>query len=172
MRSQMPEPEIIPPGESPRPHRDMLSDETLALLASLLDDLFRIPGTPIRFGLDPLIGLLPGVGDLITGAASFLIILAGWQRNLPRVTLVRMVTNVVIDTLVGSIPVAGDMFDVAWKSNRKNLTLLQRSSASASRRQTWKDWAFLLGIVFALATVIVVPIVIVTLLFHALWERH
>ncbi len=172
MRSRMPEPEIIPPGESPRERSEGLSDDTLAFLASLLDDLFRVPGTPIRFGLDPIIGLIPGIGDLITGAASFLIIFTAWQRGLPRVTVTRMVTNVVIDTLVGSVPVAGDMFDVAWKSNRKNLTLLQRASVPGKRSQSWKDWLFLFGIVLALATVIVVPIALVTLAFHALWERR
>ena len=176
MPTKMPEPEIIPPGGASRAEQNEgtgLSDSTLSMLASLLDDLFRIPGTSLRFGLDPLIGLIPGLGDLITGAASFLIILAGWQRGIPRVTLTRMVANVVIDTLVGSVPLAGDVFDAAWKSNRKNLTLLQRASTPAAPRQTWKDRLFLAAIVIALALVIIVPIALITLAFHAFWEhRH
>jgi hypothetical protein len=172
MRRDVSEPEIIPPGQSIPRQGSGLSDETLSMLASLLDDLFRIPGTSIRFGLDPLIGLIPGVGDLITGAASFLIIFAAWQRGIPQVTVARMVANVVLDTLVGSVPIAGDLFDAAWKSNRKNLVLLQRSSSPAARHQSWKDWLFLAGLLLALAFVIVVPIALITLAFHALWERR
>ena len=168
----MPEPEIIPPGARPRSQSSGLSDSTLSLLASLLDDIFRIPGTSFRFGLDPLIGLIPGLGDLLTGAASFLIILAGWQRGIPRVTLTRMVANVVIDTLVGSVPVLGDLFDAAWKSNSMNLALLQRASAPSQPRQSWRDWLFLLVIVVSLALVIVVPIALITLAFHAFWEHR
>jgi Domain of unknown function (DUF4112) len=173
MSTKMPEPEIIPPGAEPKTGSSGLSDSTLSMLASLLDDIFRIPGTSFRFGLDPLIGLVPGLGDLLTGAASFLIILAGWQRGIPRVTLTRMVANVVIDTLVGSVPVLGDLFDAVWKSNRMNLTLLQRASLPSQPRQTWKDWLFLFAIVIGLALVIVVPIALITLAFHAFWEhRH
>ena len=78
------EPEIIPPRRTRAP---VITDEQLEHLASLLDDIFRIPGTGIRFGLDPLIGLVPGLGDFITGAMSFLIIYGAWQRGLPRVRL-------------------------------------------------------------------------------------
>lgn len=172
MRPTTPEPEIIPPGKSSAREQDVLSDEFLSRLASLLDDIFRIPGTSIRFGLDPLVGLIPGIGDFLTGAASFLIILAAWQRKLPRVTVARMVANVIIDTLIGCIPVAGDVFDAAWKSNRMNMALLQRSSGATARRQSWKDWAFLVALLFALAFVVIVPIAVLTLIFHALWERR
>lgn len=161
------EPEIIPPGRKSRDSGGF-DDTTLNLLASLLDDVFRIPGTAIRFGLDPLIGLVPGVGDLLTGAASFLIIFSAWQRQLPKVTVARMMANVAIDTLVGSIPLLGDAFDVAWKSNRKNLSLLQRATMDTSQRQGWRDWLFLAALVVLMLLLIAIPIAILWLAIHLL----
>ena len=154
-----PEPEIIPPYQEPSPRpAPRIHDATLETVTRLLDDVFVIPGTSIRFGLDPLIGLIPGFGDLVTGLASFLIIFAGWQRNLPRVTIARMVANVAIDTVVGSVPLLGDAFDAAWKSNRKNLSLLQRSSGAAQlRKHTVLDGLFLTGIAIALLALAAVP---------------
>ncbi len=163
------EPEIIPPGgRSRREQQGMLDDETLTMLASLLDDVFRIPGTNWRLGLDPIIGLIPGFGDLITSVASFLIIFAAWQRRMPKVTMARMMANVAIDTFVGSIPLLGDAFDVAWKSNRMNLALLQRERTVESGTQTWKDWLFLLGIVILLGILIAVPFAVLIFVFHLL----
>ena len=155
------EPRIIPPSKG-------LDDASLNLLASLLDDVFRIPGTTIRFGLDPLIGLVPGIGDLITSAASFLIIFSAWQRRLPRVTVARMMANVAIDTVLGTFPFFGDIFDTAWKSNRKNLNLLQRATLSDSHRQDWRDWLFLLGLVVLMGVLIAIPILALWGVIHLL----
>ena len=163
------EPEIIPPGaRSRRTGQSSLDDQMLQMLASLLDDIFHIPGTGIRFGLDPIIGLIPGIGDLITSVASFLIILAAWQRRMPKVKMARMVANIAIDTLVGSIPIAGDAFDVAWKSNRKNLALLQRETTIEKGHQSWRDWLFLLGVVVLLGILVAIPIAVIFLLIHLL----
>jgi len=161
----MPEPEIIPPGSQPKEAR--LDDASLETLTRLLDDVFCIPGTNIRFGIDPLIGLIPGIGDLITSVASFLIIFAGWQRGLPRVTITRMVANVAMDTLVGSIPFVGDMFDAAWKSNRKNLNLLQRPVTESARRKNTVTDALFLGVVgLVLLILAACPFVVIWLLLH------
>jgi hypothetical protein len=159
------EPEIIPPRSG---NLRQLDDATLSLLASLLDDMFRIPGTTIRFGLDPVIGLVPGVGDLLTGAASFLIVFAAWQRQLPKVTVARMMANIAIDTLVGTIPIFGDAFDTAWKSNRKNFSLLQRATMDTSRRQNWRDWLFLVGLVLLMLLLIAIPVALLWLAIHLL----
>jgi hypothetical protein len=163
------EPEIIPPRGRAK-SAEGLDDATLNLLASLLDDIFKIPGTSIRFGLDPLVGLVPGIGDLLTGAASFLIIFSAWQRQLPRVTVARMMANVAIDTLVGAIPLVGDAFDAAWKSNRKNLNLLQRATTDTSRHQGWRDWLFLAGLIALMLVLIAIPIAVLWLILHIL--RH
>jgi Domain of unknown function (DUF4112) len=99
-------------------------------VATLLDDALHIPGTNLRFGIDPLIGLVPGLGDLIGGAASAYIILEAARAGAPASVLVRMAANVGIDTLIGSVPVAGDLFDFAWKSNTRNAELLARHVAA------------------------------------------
>lgn len=170
------EPEVIPP-DAPWPSaaaeedkESFLSDENLEYLVALLDDIFQVPLTGIRFGLDPVIGLIPGVGDWITGAVSFLVLVAGWKRGLPRVALARMVVNIGIDSLVGTVPVLGDVFDVGWKSNRKNFTLLQAYREPRRRSQTWRDWAFLLLLVAAVGLLLAAPFVVLILVIH--WLRR
>lgn len=164
------EPEIIPPRRSGGPPDRGLTDENLDQLARVLDDIFQIPGTNIRFGLDALLGLFPGIGDLLTGMASFLIIFTAWERGLPRVTLARMVANVAIDTLVGSMPLVGDIFDAAWKSNRKNYNLLVRVETGAGTRKsaTLQDWLFLGLLLLAIAAVVALPVLIVIWVFRTL----
>ncbi len=94
----------------------------LAWLADLLDTRWRIPGTNWRFGIDALAGLAPGLGDLISGLAGLYIFAAARHAGAPRLLLLRMVGNL---TLVGSIPLLGRIFDVAFKANKKNMRLLQ-----------------------------------------------
>jgi len=144
-----------------------LTDENLEYLAALLDDAFRIPGTNLRFGLDAIIGLVPAIGDMLSSFASFIIIFAAWQRGLPQVTLARMVVNVAVDTIVGTVPIAGDMFDVAWKANRMNMRLLQRD-AERRHRQTWRDWLFLALIGLVLAGLALLPFVVLLWLIRLL----
>jgi hypothetical protein len=162
------DPEIIPPGAEPRAARSTLSDEQLEDIASWLDDVFVIPGTNLRFGFDALGGLLPGIGDLLTGMASMLILQASWQRGLPRVALLRMLVNIAFDTVVGSIPIAGDLFDVAWKANRRNVDLMKKYSAGSERRHSFDDYLFL-GLLAAIAlALLALPIVVLFLLIQAL----
>jgi len=157
------EPEILPP---PRAPVRGLTDEQLDHLAAVLDDLFHIPGTKIRFGLDPIVGLVPGLGDIITGLLSFLIVFAAWQRGLPRVALSRMVINIGIDTLLGSIPIVGDLFDTVWKSNRMNYNLLVRYRGGVRTGLVARDWLFFVLLVLSIAATVVLPIVVVIGLFH------
>jgi NAD/NADP transhydrogenase beta subunit len=131
----------------------------LQWLEVLLDEAFVIPGTGIRFGIDGIIGLVPGLGDVLAGILSLLIPLAAWVRGVPYVTLVRMLTNVSIGLLVGSIPFVGDGFLIFWKANRRNYRLLTRSIAEP-HRHTWKDWIFLLLLGLAIAAVFSIPIVL------------
>lgn len=144
--------------------RHRLTDEHLDLLAHVLDDWLRIPGTSIRFGLDGLIGLVPGIGDIIAGLASVVIIVAAWLRGVPWVTLTRMVVNVGIDVTVGSIPFFGDIFDIAWKANRRNYALLVARRGvrfDGHAAQTWHDWLFLLAIATLLAAIFLIPALLI-----------
>jgi len=97
----------------------------LETVAKLLDTAFVIPGTGIRFGLDGLIGLAPGIGDAITTAASLWIVYEAHQLGAPKHVVTRMLGNVALDGLVGTIPVLGDLFDVAWRANRRNVRILR-----------------------------------------------
>ena len=139
--------------------RQLPSNEHLDYVAALLDDIFRIPGTKIRFGLDALIGWVPGVGDAMTGVASFLIAFASWRRGAKGVTLARMIANVLLETAIGAIPVAGDVFHVVWKANRRNYRLLirEREQPGANTRL---DWMFLAVLLFAVTAAAGIPIAI------------
>jgi hypothetical protein len=95
-------------------------------LAWLVDAAFVIPGTRFRFGLNSLIGLVPGAGDAVLGLLSAYIIYEAAQLGLPRAVLLQMVGNVVVEVVGGSIPIVGDLFDVALKANIRNLRLLER----------------------------------------------
>src|ERR1700731_4602435 len=133
------------------------SDEHLDYIAALLDDIYRIPGTQIRFGLDALIGWVPGIGDAMTGIASFLIVFASWRRGAKSVTLIRMIANVLLETLVGAIPVAGDIFHVVWKANRRNYRLLMREREQPGYH-TGRDWMFLVIILVIAVAAVGIPI--------------
>jgi hypothetical protein len=148
----------------------IVRDQTLRTLEFLLDEAFRIPGTGIRFGFDAIIGLVPGLGDVIAGLLSAIIPLAAWLRGVPYVTLARMVINVATGVLVGSIPFLGDLFDVAWKANRRNYRLLQLH-VREPRRNTWRDWVFLLLCATCLAVVFAIPIALVVWLANWLIHR-
>lgn len=100
--------------------------EDIERLGGWLDDRFRIPGTRFRVGLDGLLGLVPGVGDAATGLLGAYIVGRVWQAGVPKHVLLRMGGNVLLDTLLGSIPLVGDLFDFGFKANRRNIDLLLR----------------------------------------------
>ena len=146
------------------------ADENLDLLSHVLDDWFRLPGTSIRFGLDGIIGLIPGLGDILAGLASCIIVVAAWFRGVPYVGLIRMVVNIAIDVLVGTIPLIGDAFDIAWKANRRNYALMTRH-LKHPRKHTWKDYAFLLCIALVLFAIFAVPVVLIVLVTQWFIQR-
>jgi len=110
--------------DRPAARPDRRSIERLRQLAYLLDDRFRIPGTKYRIGLDGLIGLVPGLGDAATTLLSLYIVLEARRLGVPVTKLGRMGLNVGLDAVLGAVPLVGDLFDVAWKANRRNLALL------------------------------------------------
>ena len=104
-------------------------DADLEFLAGMMDDAFRIPGTNIRFGLDSVIGLLPGVGDTVGGIVSSYIIWRAQRMGASNWVLLRMTGNMLFDTALGVIPFVGDIFDWKFRANRRNLELLRRHQA-------------------------------------------
>ena len=164
------QPEILPPLKSRFRRAGALFDnENLDLLAHVLDDWFRVPGTSIRFGLDGIVGLIPGLGDILGGLASAVIVVAAWVRGVPYITLLRMVVNIGIEVLLGTVPLLGDAFDIAWKANRRNYALIVRH-LEQRRRQTWRDWVFLGLIALTLATIFLAPIFLI--LWFLEWLGH
>ena len=133
-------------------------DQNLERLGWLMDDLFRIPVLGWRFGLDALIGLVPGLGDTSTALVSFYILAAAVRYRVPKITMLRMGLNIAIDYVFGSLPFVGDVADAWFKSNQKNLDLLRRRatvSAEQAREGRMSDWLFVGGIIVALAALAV-----------------
>lgn len=129
-------------------------DESLERLSWLMDDLIKIPGINWRFGLDALVGLIPGFGDTATSLVSFYILVSAVRYRVPKVTLLRMGLNIAVDYLLGSLPLVGDVFDAWWKSNQMNVALLSKRatvSAEEVRKGKISDWLFVGLIIFLLA---------------------
>jgi hypothetical protein len=122
-------------------------------VSRLLDDLVPIPGTSQRIGLDPVIGLIPWIGDLISAAVGFWLIAEAARFRIPSSVLARMVLNTTVDLLAGAIPFVGDLFDVVSRSNRRNLELFRRHATDATA-STAEHRAFLAGLVLVVVGLI------------------
>ena len=109
--------------------------QRLESLSRLLDVAYRVPGTKIRFGVDALLGLLPGVGDVASAALSSYLIYEAYRLGAPRRALALMVGNVAIDTMIGAVPLVGDAVDVFWRANVRNMQILRSHLASAGGRR-------------------------------------
>ena len=146
--------------------------EALRSLQGWLDDAFRVPGTSLRFGWDPLIGLLPWVGDVLTALMSGAIVLQAHHMRLPRVVQVRMLGNVAIDFVAGAIPFVGDAADFFWKSNKKNFAMLEQHAYEV-RPASAGDWLFVSAVLLAITAVALVPLAVMyfigSMLFGKAW---
>jgi hypothetical protein len=142
----------------------------LRKIAELLDAAFVVPGTSYRIGLDPILGLIPGLGDVVSPLFTIAILWQARDLRLPRVVQVRMMFNVAIDALLGVVPVIGDLFDVAWKANLRNLALLERHGAGV-RRAAAGDWLFVALLTLAVVAVALVPLVILGWLAAVIGRR-
>ena len=125
----------------------------------LLDSAFRVPGTNLTFGLDPIIGLIPGLGDLTSPLFAALLLLHAVRMRIPRVVQLRMLINAIIDLLIGLVPVLGDIFDFGWKANVRNLALLERHAHPESKA-TRGDWIFVFSIIGVLVALAVIPLIV------------
>ncbi len=131
----------------------MSNDAIVRLIAHVMDNLFKVPGSNWRFGLDPLLGLLPYYGDAIANLVSAAVLSQAGRFGVPRIVLARMALNVLINAIVGSIPVFGDAFSFWFKSNARNYELLRRH-AGKRRYSTKGDWAFVITLTVVLIAVI------------------
>ena len=134
--------------------------EALRKVAQLLDSAFVVPGTSYRVGLDPILGLVPGLGDLVSPLFTIGILWQARELALPRIVQLRMIVNVAIDSLLGVVPVVGDLFDFAWKSNTMNLALLELH-AQEQRTASAGDWLFVILMAVLVVLVAVIPFLIV-----------
>jgi hypothetical protein len=117
--------------------------ELLRRWSRLMDSAYGVPGTAIRFGWDPIVGLVPGIGDVATSSFAVAILYHAYRLGVPRVVLIRMVLNILTDLVIGLVPFAGDVADVAFKSNAMNLALLERHERPGVRPSSG-DWAVVL----------------------------
>lgn len=140
------------------------------LLAKLLDTALPIPGTRIRLGLDPILGLLPGFGDALASFIGSAIVVMASQLQVPKIVMARMSLNILVNGVVGAVPVAGDLFSVWFRSNARNAELLRRHSSPDRRPSTAGDWLFLAGIILGTLAVIVGAVVAILWVIARLWE--
>lgn len=137
----------------------------LRTLVSWMDDAVRVPGTNLRIGLDALLGfLMPGAGDALTALSHLALVWFAFRARVPGVVLARMLLNVAIDALVGVLPIAGDVFDVFFKANRRNLELLERNRGQGSVRATPGDYAVVMGAMLGVLVVLTLPLILIALL--------
>ena len=131
--------------------------EHLQRLANLMDTAFEVPGTNIRFGLDALIGLVPGLGDTVTSLVALYIVASASRLGVGRATLIRMISNVAIDWFLGLVPFLGDLFDVYWKANQSNVAILRKhleGTPAERRRAKCANWATMLVLATLFACVL------------------
>ena len=131
--------------------------QALRSLQRLLDDAFRVPGTRIRFGWDPLVGAVPWLGDALTAVLSCAIVVQAHQMRVPRIVQLRMLINIVIDVAIGIVPFFGDVADVFWKSNARNFALLEHY-AGTDRPARRGDWLFVAAVMSTVVLVALLPL--------------
>jgi Domain of unknown function (DUF4112) len=160
--------EVLPPEDQSRSRRTNVSLESLfRWLALIMDDFLRLPGTKLRFGLDPIIGLLPGIGDVTSAIVSAVAFVHAARSGVPKILLARMAMNILINELVGIIPGLGDAFSFWFKSNVRNYELLRRYSAApaGSRRG---DWMFVIAVISLLFVIVCAGLIVTVLVLEVI----
>jgi len=151
--------------------RDNAREHLLAIadvLAKVLDTTVKIPGTSISIGLDPLLGLIPGIGDALANLIGTIILVLAARVRVPRIVLARMSLNLLINGTIGAIPIAGDLFSVWFQSNMRNAVLL-RAAAMKPDRETRPDWLYVGGIVGGTVALMLLAIAFVVWVVAQLW---
>jgi hypothetical protein len=139
-------------------------------LADLLDQRFTIPGTSIRIGLDPIISLIPGIGDLLANLTGSMILIVAARLRVPKIVLVRMGMNIAANTVLGAIPIFGDIISIWFRSNVRNVDLLQHYIGRPSKRVELSDWLFVVALIVGLLALLGGAVVAGIWLFKQIWE--
>jgi Domain of unknown function (DUF4112) len=139
-------------------------------LADLLDQRFTIPGTSIRIGLDPIISLVPGIGDLLANLTGSLILIVAAQLGVPKVVLARMGANIAINTVLGAIPIFGDILSIWFRSNVRNVELLQQYLGRPAKRAVLADWLLVIALVVFLVALLAAIVLLGVWLTRQLWS--
>lgn len=160
---------IVEPVLDDNPNREQIR-AFADFIAQLLDSAFCIPGTRIRIGLDPLLGLIPGVGDVIANLIGSSILFFAAQLQVPKIIMTRMALNMGINTVLGAIPGLGDLFSIWFRSNEKNAQLLRRYTTQPTNRATPGDWIFVILLLVALFSLVVGTLILVVLGIQKIWE--
>lgn len=150
--------------------KKILELEWIDRFSALLDSRFRIPGTPIRFGVDFLLGLIPGIGDIISFAISGSLIIAMVRKGISTVALFKMLWNIFLDALVGSIPILGNIFDLTYRANLRNFELLKEHYYEGEHQGGPSLWAAILMVVFFLIAMVFLLIYLIYKLMDWSWE--
>jgi hypothetical protein len=164
MKAKEVEWEVLPPEDK---ERRAALEPLFRWVALIMDDFLRVPGTKFRIGLDPIIGLLPGVGDTASAIASAMVLIYAARSGLPKILLVRMAGNILINELIGVIPGIGDAFSFWFKSNKRNYELLQRYRLAPSHPRKG-DWIFLIAVLALVFLVICAGLVVSFLILQAI----
>lgn len=138
---------------------------TIRRWARLLDTEYRIPGTNLRFGWDPILGLIPGIGDLVGPIFALVLLVHAWRLRVPKIVMTRIALNGALDALLGIIPVVGDTVDLFWKANLSSVALLERQTLEG-RGARRADWLFVMAVVVVVLAAVVVPLVAVFWIIH------
>jgi hypothetical protein len=154
--------DLLPPEE--REKRAAL-DPLFKWIALIMDDFFRLPGTKFRFGLDPIIGLLPGIGDTASAIISVFALIAAARRGIPKILLARMSINILINEIVGIIPGLGDAFSFWFKSNVRNYELLKRHSVRPGRSRK-SDWIFVFAVLALVFVIVLAGLLVSTFVLY------
>ena len=139
-------------------------------LADLLDQRFTIPGTSIRIGLDPIISLIPGIGDLLANLTGSMILIVAAQLGVPKVVLARMGINIAANTIIGAIPIFGDIISIWFRSNVRNVALLERSIGRPSKKVELGDWLFVIALIAGLLVLLGGIVVAGVWVFKQIWQ--
>ena len=151
----------------PQPHTTKVNN--LRRLSHLLDNAIPIPISGYRIGIDPILGLLPGGGDLVAGALGAYIVIEAARMGLPRQVVGQMVGNIVFDSVVGTVPVLGDLFDVGWKANVRNIALLEKHLHLTQPNQK-SERLFLIGLIILLTAIVIGFATVTVLVISWLWN--